>query len=89
MKKAKKASVANLREQNISERLKIYSFFLYIPDNSLIGIKVPVRNVFHANVGRYQLNYFEAERLCEMLGATMASFEQLTAAWEAGLQMCR
>lgn len=40
-------------------------------------------------VGRYQLNYFEAERLCQIHQATLASLDQLTQAWQAGLELCR
>ena len=40
-------------------------------------------------VGRYQLNYFEAERLCQIHQATLASLDQLTQAWQSGLELCR
>ena len=45
----------------------------------------PVKNVFYARVGIKQLNYFEAERLCEMYGANLAYLNQLQAAYDAGL----
>ncbi|XP_078370678.1 uncharacterized protein LOC144654408 [Oculina patagonica] len=57
-------------------------------DHSLIGMGSPVKNVFYSKVGKKQLNYYEAERLCNILGATLASLEQLTVAFEAGLYRC-
>lgn len=42
-----------------------------------------------AQVGKLQLNYFEAMRLCEILNGSLATLDQLTAAWQAGLQICR
>ena len=47
-----------------------------------------VEHVFYARVGRKQLNYYEAERLCNILEATLASLDQLTVAYEAGLNRC-
>jgi len=63
--------------------------FFFFSDHSLIGIGRLIKGVFFSSVGRYQLNYFEAERLCGIHGATLASVEQLTAAWEEGLEQCR
>lgn len=61
---------------------------LSIADHSLMEMDSPVKNVFYAKVGKKQLNYYEAERLCNILGATLASLDQLTVAQEAGLQKC-
>lgn len=38
--------------------------------------------------GRYQLNFYEAQRACEGQAAVVASFEQLFRAWEQGLDWC-
>ncbi|XP_076978502.1 hyaluronan and proteoglycan link protein 3 [Tamandua tetradactyla] len=38
--------------------------------------------------GRYQLNFYEAQRACEEQDAVVASFEQLFRAWEEGLDWC-
>ena len=69
------------------------SFFftgLYlISDQTLIIERSPVGRVFYASVDDANVNYYEAERLCEMLGAILASLEQLTAAHAAGLNQCR
>ena len=40
------------------------------------------------NVSGMKLNFFEAEKLCTLLNASLASFDQLFAAWEAGLNVC-
>ena len=45
--------------------------------------------VFGANIGRYKLTFYEAQRLCEIVGATLASYDQLYKAWEAGMEWCR
>ena len=58
-------------------------------DRSLITTEAHFQSLFHAKVGRYKLNYFEAERLCEILGASLASWGQLTDAWQGGLQLCQ
>lgn len=61
---------------------------LSIADHALMEMGSSVRNVFYAKVGTKQLNYYEAERLCNILGATLASLDQLTVAYEAGLHRC-
>ena len=45
------------------------------------------KGVFYVEVTgkRYQLNYYEAHRLCEINRATLATYDQLLAAWEVGL----
>lgn len=48
----------------------------------------PVGRVFYAAVDKEKMNYYEAKRLCDMLGAILASLEQLTAAQAAGLNQC-
>ena len=60
-------------------------------DRSLIITEQTVNGTFQARVNghRYNLTYFEAERLCQVLGASLASLDQLKAAWQAGMQLCR
>lgn len=48
-----------------------------------------VEGVFHASVGRYTLSFHDAQRLCALLGESLATYDQLYTAWEAGLQKCR
>ncbi|XP_066017845.1 aggrecan core protein-like [Pocillopora verrucosa] len=48
-----------------------------------------VEGVFHASVGRYTLSFHDARRLCALLGESLATYDQLYTAWEAGLQKCR
>lgn len=43
-----------------------------------------MEGVFHASVGRYTLTFHDAQRLCALLGATLATYDQLYTAWEAG-----
>ena len=38
--------------------------------------------------GKHNLNYYDAKKLCDLLGATQATYNQLYAAWEAGLELC-
>ncbi|KAJ7371435.1 Hyaluronan and proteoglycan link protein 2, partial [Desmophyllum pertusum] len=57
-------------------------------DSTGITILTPVQGVFHAKVGKYNLNYYDAQRLCEIHGATLATYNQLYKAWQAGLQNC-
>lgn len=48
----------------------------------------PVQGVFHAQVGTYALNFYDAQRICEINGAKLATYNQLYEAWEDGLQRC-
>ncbi|KAL9973606.1 hypothetical protein ACROYT_G020083 [Oculina patagonica] len=57
-------------------------------DTNAMTISSPVEGVFQAKVGRYNLNYYDAQRFCEIHGATLATYNQLYAAWEAGLEKC-
>lgn len=60
-------------------------FFL---DSAAMETTTPVRGVFQADVGTYTLNFFDAQRICEINGATLATYNQLFAAWEDGLERC-
>ena len=53
-----------------------------------MALSTPVKGVFHAKTGRYQLNYYDAKRLCALHGATLATYNELHKAWQAGLGMC-
>lgn len=59
-------------------------------NNMTIYYEPEAKGVFHAAVTskRYQLNYYEAQRLCEINRATLATYDQLFAAWEVGLELC-
>ena len=71
----------------------VFSFFFtrlnFISDQTLIIEGSPVGRVFYAAVDKEKMNYYEAERLCDMLGAILASLKQLTAAQKAGLNQCK
>ena len=71
-----------------------FPFFIrlcFISDQSLIVKGAPVKSVFFADVVNElnKMNYFEAERLCDIFGAILASLDQLTAAYMAGLNQCK
>lgn len=57
-------------------------------DMNAIKQSEAVKRVFHAKVGKETLNFYDAQRLCALLGATLATYDQLYTAWEAGLQKC-
>ena len=60
------------------------------PEMDLITTYKPNSGVFHAIAnGVYKLNFYEAERLCELLGATLASYDQLDQAYKAGYEKCQ
>ncbi|XP_078370686.1 uncharacterized protein LOC144654413 isoform X2 [Oculina patagonica] len=70
-------------------RLGEFSCQCGIEDFSGLGKGTPVQGVFHAQGNkRYDLNYYDAQRLCEIFQATLATYNQLYAAWDAGLQQC-
>ena len=49
-----------------------------------------VANVSSVGVKGYMVNFYEAEKLCRLTNAySVASYNQLYAAWEAGLQLCQ
>jgi len=64
--------------------MQIHSFL----DSSAMMTTTPIQGVFHAAVGRYALNFFDAQRVCEINAAALATYNQLYAAWEEGLQRC-
>ena len=67
------------------------NFLVFLLDLETSGLLLtdPQEGVFHAEVGRYNLNYYDAQRVCEIHGATLATFDQLHYAWSAGLERCR
>jgi len=66
------------------------NFFVFHLDleNSGLLLTDPLEDVFQASVGRYNLNYHDAQRVCEIHGATLATYDQLYYAWSAGLEKC-
>nr|XP_046251313.1 hyaluronan and proteoglycan link protein 3 [Scatophagus argus] len=53
-------------------------------DLELQGVVFP----YHSQKGRYNFNFFGAQQACQDQDATLATFEQLFAAWEEGLDWC-
>ena len=68
-------------------------YFISFVETSLIILSKGERNVTditHASFNpRYVFNFSEAVRVCQILGGSMASFEQMQVAWKAGFQKCR
>ncbi|XP_020911740.1 uncharacterized protein LOC110249510 [Exaiptasia diaphana] len=66
----------------------------YLNDNCAIGKTISRRfqvykNVFIQIINKtYSLNYYEAQRVCEIFGARLANLNQLTAAWKTGYDKC-
>ena len=57
-------------------------------DTNIMAKTVPLKGVFHTHAGSYRLTYYDAERLCALHGAVLATYSQLYKAWQAGLQKC-
>ncbi|XP_054628007.1 hyaluronan and proteoglycan link protein 3-like [Dunckerocampus dactyliophorus] len=53
-------------------------------DLELRGVVFPYRHP----LGRYSLNFLDAQRACEQQDATLATFAQLYQSWEDGLNWC-
>jgi len=66
------------------------NFFVFLLDLENSGLRLTdlLEDVFQASVGRYNLNYYDAQRVCEIHGATLATYDQLHYAWSAGLEKC-
>ncbi|XP_039622632.1 hyaluronan and proteoglycan link protein 4 isoform X1 [Polypterus senegalus] len=43
---------------------------------------------YHPRLGRYKLNFYDAEKVCKDQDAILASYDQLHAAWMEGLDWC-
>ncbi|XP_028814273.1 hyaluronan and proteoglycan link protein 3 [Denticeps clupeoides] len=60
-------------------------------EDESVTVELEFRGVvfpYYSPRGRYRLNFLEAKRACEEQGAALATFEQLFAAWEDGLDWC-
>jgi len=74
------------------EQIRYISFlshsYCFLDQGDLTAFS-PAAGVFAVRaVAAYRLNFYDAERVCELLGASLATYSQLYAAWEAGLQQC-
>lgn len=70
------------------KKLLIIDFPTISADTNVMSIRTPFVGIFQAAVGRYQLNYYDAKRLCEINGGALATYNQLYASWQAGLGTC-
>ena len=66
----------------------MYFLFDLFPDTNKLVTATPIEGAFLAAVGRYKLNYYDAKRLCKLLGGTLATYKQLRTAWQVGLEQC-
>ncbi|XP_063053667.1 hyaluronan and proteoglycan link protein 3 [Engraulis encrasicolus] len=60
-------------------------------EDESVTVELEFRGVvfpYYSPRGRYQLNFHEAKQACQEQGASLATFEQLFAAWEEGLDWC-
>jgi len=61
----------------------------YLSDTSQMVFDRPTQGVFWGRVvPKYKLDFQNAKRFCDLLGATVASCDKLYSAWKAGLQKC-
>lgn len=51
---------------------------------SPVGVVFP----YYPRLGRYNLNFYDAERACRDQDAIVASFDQLYEAWRGGMDWC-
>ena len=61
----------------------------FFSDEGRISVSNPTVGLFHAAVDYYLLTYYDSQRLCELLGAKLATYSQLYAAWKTGLEWCQ
>ena len=61
---------------------------LFVVDMKQISKAGLVAKVGYTRFAARRLNFYEAEKLCKLLNATIASYDQLYAAWEAGAEHC-
>lgn len=65
----------------------IFYFFLST-DLQKIVIGIKMERVALTHFKSRTLNFYEAEKLCKLANASMASYDQLYTAWSAGLDVC-
>lgn len=59
-----------------------------LTDMQQIGKGTMKESVARTTFKGRKLNFYEAEKLCKLLNASMASYDQLYAAWNANLSVC-
>ncbi|XP_056242259.1 hyaluronan and proteoglycan link protein 3 [Seriola aureovittata] len=60
-------------------------------EDESVTVELELRGVvfpYYSQKGRYHFNFFGAQQACQDQDATLATFEQLFAAWEEGLDWC-
>uniref|UniRef100_A0A8B9JGG5 Link domain-containing protein n=1 Tax=Astyanax mexicanus TaxID=7994 RepID=A0A8B9JGG5_ASTMX len=71
-----------------------FHMFFFIVWMTLVLIILNIRSSYAGVVhlegsGRYSLNYQQAKQLCQNLGYSLATEEQITEAYNHGLKTCR
>ena len=66
-----------------------YRLYFFSDTTKMFFGSPPTQGVFWGRaVTRYNLNYENAKRFCDLLGAPLATYNQLYTAWQAGLERC-
>ena len=65
--------------------------FLLVDKTFIIKTPTPKAGVTHATISgsRYNWTFYEAQRVCQILGGSLATYDQLHAAWNKGMELCR
>ena len=56
--------------------------------NNLINKLLPLNNTQVFNVSKNEFSYYDAQPLCQALGAELATYDQVKAAWDKGADWC-
>lgn len=78
-----------LEKQRKKREQSCYRLYFFSDTTKMFFGQTPTQGVFWGRaVKTYNLNYENAKRFCDLLGATLATYNQLYNAWQAGLQRC-
>ena len=68
-------------------------FLFHFADTSLIKLSKGERNITDITYAsfnpHYMFNFAESKQVCKLLKGTLASLQQMQAAWDKGFQECR
>ena len=62
--------------------------FFLSTDLQQIGMGTMMERVALTRFKLRTLNFYEAEKLCKLVNASMASYDQLYTGWRGGLSVC-
>ena len=72
----------------ISGCIKNVMYFFLSTDMQQIAMGSMVESVALTRFTARTLDFYEAKKLCKLVNASMASYDQLYTAWSAGLSVC-